>query len=217
MSGLLITIEGPEGAGKTSIMQSMVPLLRARAKTSVITTREPGGIPIAEEIREVILSSKNEGMDNKTEALLFIASRREHLVKKVLPALKDDKVVIIDRFIDSSLAYQGVGRDLGIRAIESLNEFATDGIKPQLTLYLDVEVEEGLSRIEQNRVDEVNRIDLTELSFHKKVREGYLEIAHNNPERVAIIDASQTFATVVREGLNVIIQRFPEWFSEIKY
>lgn len=213
MNGLLITIEGPEGAGKTSIMQSMVPLLRARAQTSVITTREPGGILIAEEIREVILSSKNESMDDKTEALLFMASRREHLVKKVLPALKAGKVVIIDRFIDSSIAYQGVGRNLGIKAIANLNEFATDGIKPQLTLYLDIEIEKGLSRIKQNRTDEVNRIDLTELSFHKRVREGYLKIAHNSPERVAVIDANQTFAAVVQEGLNVIIQRFPDWFS----
>ena len=140
----------------------------------MLTTREPGGVLIGEKIREVILDPNHTQMDAKTELLLYIASRRQHLVEKVLPALEAGKLVIMDRFIDSSLAYQGFGRGLDIEAIDWLNHFATDGLKPDLTLYFDIEVEEGLARIAANSDREVNRLDLEGLDLHKKVRQGYL-------------------------------------------
>ena len=131
-------------------------------------TREPGGVLIGEKIRQVILDPSHTQMDAKTELLLYIASRRQHLVEKVLPALEAGKLVIMDRFIDSSVAYQGFGRGLDIEAIDWLNQFATDGLKPDLTLYFDIEVEEGLARIAANSNREVNRLDLEGLDLHKK-------------------------------------------------
>lgn len=141
--GFLVSLEGPEGAGKTSVLEALLPILEEKG-VKVLTTREPGGVLIGEKIREVILDPSHTQMDAKTELLLYIASRRQHLVEKVLPALEAGKLVIMDRFIDSSVAYQGFGRGLDIEAIDWLNQFATDGLKPDLTLYFDIEVEEGL-------------------------------------------------------------------------
>ncbi|EOB26472.1 thymidylate kinase [Streptococcus pneumoniae 357] len=140
--GFLVSLEGPEGAGKTSVLEALLPILKEKG-VEVLTTREPGGVLIGEKIREVILDPSHTQMDAKTELLLYIASRRQHLVEKVLPALEAGKLVIMDRFIDSSVAYQGFGRGLDIEAIDWLNQFATDGLKPDLTLYFDIEVEEG--------------------------------------------------------------------------
>ena len=139
--GLLVSLEGPDGAGKSSVLEALVPILEAQGH-QVVTTREPGGVPISEAIREVILDQNNTEMDGKTELLLYIASRRQHLIEKVLPALEAGKLVIIDRFIDSSVAYQGFGRGLDVADIEWLNQFATDGLKPDLTLYFDLDVED---------------------------------------------------------------------------
>ena len=144
--GFLVSLEGPEGAGKTSVLEALLPILEEKG-VEVLTTREPGGVLIGEKIREVILDLSHTQMDPKTELLLYIASRRQHLVEKVLPALEAGKLVIMDRFIDSSIAYQGFGRGLDIDAIDWLNHFATDGLKPDLTLYFDIEVEEGLARM----------------------------------------------------------------------
>lgn len=196
--GTLISIEGPEGAGKSSVLEAMLPRLE-NAGIAYITTREPGGVEIAEKIREVILDPSHTEMDPKTELLLYIASRRQHLAERVLPALKAGKLVIMDRFIDSSVAYQGFGRGLAVADIEWLNQFATDGLKPNRTFYFDIDVEEGLARIAKSASREVNRLDLEGLSLHQKVRQGYLAILEKEPQRVVKIDASQPFDQVVED------------------
>lgn len=206
VNGTLISFEGPEGAGKSSILEAILPLLEEKG-IPYITTREPGGVDIAEKIRQVILDPDHTSMDAKTELLLYIASRRQHLVERVLPALAAGKVVLMDRFIDSSVAYQGYGRGLSVEDIEWLNQFATDGLKPDLTLYFDLDVEEGLARIARNQEREVNRLDLEGLELHHKVRKGYLALAEKEPERIVKIDASQSFETVLADVLTILEKR----------
>ena len=205
-NGTLISFEGPEGAGKSSILEAVLPLLEEKG-ISYITTREPGGVDIAEKIRQVILDPDHTSMDAKTELLLYIASRRQHLVERVLPALAAGKVVLMDRFIDSSVAYQGYGRGLSVEDIEWLNQFATDGLKPNLTLYFDLDVEEGLARIAKNQEREVNRLDLEGLELHQKVRQGYLALYEKESERIVKIDASQSFEAVLADVLAVLENR----------
>lgn len=205
-NGTLISFEGPEGAGKSSILEAILPLLEEKG-IPYITTREPGGVDIAEKIRQVILDPDHTSMDAKTELLLYIASRRQHLVERVLPALAAGKVVLMDRFIDSSVAYQGYGRGLSVEDIEWLNQFATDGLKPDLTLYFDLDVEEGLARIARNQEREVNRLDLEGLELHYKVRKGYLALAEKEPERIVKIDASQSFEAVLADVLTILEKR----------
>lgn len=206
VNGTLISFEGPEGAGKSSILEAILPLLEEKG-IPYITTREPGGVDIAEKIRQVILDPDHTSMDAKTELLLYIASRRQHLVERVLPALAAGKVVLMDRFIDSSVAYQGYGRGLSVEDIEWLNQFATDGLKPDLTLYFDLDVEEGLARIARNQEREVNRLDLEGLELHYKVRNGYLALAEKEPERIVKIDASQSFEAVLADVLTILEKR----------
>ena len=205
-NGTLISFEGPEGAGKSSVLEAVLPLLEEKG-IPFITTREPGGVDIAEKIRQVILDPDHTSMDAKTELLLYIASRRQHLVERVLPALAAGKIVLMDRFIDSSVAYQGYGRGLSVEDIEWLNQFATDGLKPDLTLYFDLDVEEGLARIAKNREREVNRLDLEGLELHQKVRQGYLALSEKEPERIVKIDASQSFEAVFADVLAVLENR----------
>lgn len=206
VNGTLISFEGPEGAGKSSVLEAILPLLEEKG-IPFITTREPGGVDIAEKIRQVILDPDHTSMDAKTELLLYIASRRQHLVERVLPALAAGKIVLMDRFIDSSVAYQGYGRGLSVEDIEWLNQFATDGLKPDLTLYFDLDVEEGLARIAKNREREVNRLDLEGLELHQKVRQGYLALSEKEPERIVKIDASQSFEAVFADVLAVLENR----------
>ena len=209
--GILITLEGPEGAGKTTILQQILPIL-TQVGVAILTTREPGGIRIAENIREIILAPENTAIDGKTELLLFAAARRQHLNEKVRPALAEGKIVIIDRFIDSSVAYQGYARGIDVADVEMINNFATDGLLPDLTLYFDVDTEIGLSRVMSgNR--EVNRLDLEAKEMHQKVRAGYQAIAKANPERIVTSDASQTSDQVVSTTLSTLQSRFPEIFD----
>lgn len=158
MKGLFITFEGPEGAGKTSVIQKLAEELQ-EIGYPVLLTREPGGIAIAEQIRNVILDCDNTEMDARTEALLYAAARRQHLVERVMPALRENKVVLCDRFIDSSLAYQGFARGIGVEDVLSINEFATEKMLPSLTVYFDIEPEAGLARIAANNKREINRLD----------------------------------------------------------
>ena len=204
--GFLVSLEGPEGAGKTSVLEALIPVLEDRG-VEVLTTREPGGVLIGEKIREVILDPSHTEMDPKTELLLYIASRRQHLVEKVLPALEAGKMVIMDRFIDSSVAYQGFGRGLDIDAIDWLNEFATDGLKPDLTLYFDIEVEEGLARIAANSDREVNRLDMEGLDLHRKVRQGYLSLLEREGNRIEKIDASLPLDQVIENTQQLLFDR----------
>lgn len=199
----LITLEGGEGSGKTSIQKKVAAALEERGH-SVVCTREPGGIDIAEQIRTVILDRENIAMDPRTEALLYAAARRQHLVEKVIPALREGKIVLCDRFIDSSLAYQGHARGLGIDEIYSINKFAIDGYMPDLTLYFDVEPAIGLSRIEIDAGREVNRLDIESMKFHEAVREGYKLLVARYPERIQVVDASGSIEAVFEEAFAQI-------------
>ncbi|WP_231584084.1 dTMP kinase [Domibacillus indicus] len=203
MAGLFITIEGPEGAGKTTVLNRIAKKLQEKGQ-DVVQTREPGGIVIAEQIRSVILNKENTAMDARTEALLYAAARRQHLAEKVIPALKQGSIVLCDRFVDSSLAYQGFARGLGMSEVGSINEFAIGGVMPELTLLFDVRPEIGLARIHRHNGREVNRLDLEDISFHKKVREGYLALAELNKERIVIINAEQEEERVFQDAFSQI-------------
>ena len=203
---MFITLEGPEGSGKTTAVEAAVKALEEKGY-QIVRTREPGGTPIAEQIRNVILDKANTNMDPRTEALLYAASRRQHLVEKVWPALKEGKIVICDRYLDSSLAYQGGARGLGIENILNVNLFATENTFPDLTLLFDITPEEGLKRISANANREVNRLDLEKLDFHHKVRNTFLELAKRYPERFVIIDASKSREEVAKATLDAILSR----------
>ncbi|RLQ82843.1 dTMP kinase [Planomicrobium sp. Y74] len=203
--GYFITIEGPEGAGKTTAIEQLMTQLQPLGIEAVLT-REPGGIEIAEKIREVILNKNHTTMDGRTEALLYAAARRQHLVEKVLPALQQGKVVLCDRFIDSSLAYQGHARGLGIDEVLSINEFAIQDTWPDLTLLFDVSPEIGLQRIAANSGREQNRLDMEKLPFHQKVYEGYQEVSRRYPDRIVRIDAAKEPEEVVAAALAAIIK-----------
>ena len=203
---MFITLEGPEGSGKTTAVEAAVKKLQEMGY-EIVRTREPGGTPIAEQIRNVILDKENTAMDGRTEALLYAASRRQHLVEKVWPALKEGKIVICDRYLDSSLAYQGGARGLGIDEILNINLFATENTWPDLTLLFDIKPEIGLARISANANREVNRLDLEKLEFHNKVRDSFLQLAKRWPERFVIIDASLDRETVAKNTMEAILSR----------
>ena len=203
---MFITLEGPEGSGKTTAVNYAVSKLEDMGY-QIVRTREPGGTPISEQIRNVILDKANTAMDERTEALLYAASRRQHLVEKVWPALKEGKIVICDRYLDSSLAYQGGARGLGVENILNVNNFATEGTFPDLTLLFDIDPKIGLARISANADREVNRLDLEKLEFHNKVRNTFLELAKRYPERFVIIDASKSKEEVADATLKAMLSR----------
>ncbi|MDG0795272.1 dTMP kinase [Cohnella ginsengisoli] len=193
--GHFITIEGNEGAGKSTIAVMMLDYLRKKG-LDVVSTREPGGIAIAEQIRAIVLDNGNTAMDGRTEALLYAAARRQHYVEKIVPTLAQGKTILCDRFIDSSLAYQGFARGLGIDEVMSINAFAIEGGFPDLTIYLDVDPEIGIQRIHAHGSREINRLDLESLTFHHRVREGYLEALARFPDRIVRVDANRVIEDV---------------------
>lgn len=203
---LFITFEGGEGSGKSTVLRNIAAALEEKGY-GVTTTREPGGTPIAEEIRGIILDKKNTAMDGRTEALLYAASRRQHLVEKVWPALKEGRVVLCDRYLDSSLAYQGGARGLGIEQVLAINMFATEGTFPDLTLLFDLDPEVGLSRIAANAGREINRLDLEKVEFHKQVRATFLSLAKRYADRYVVLDASKPIAEVTSDALSAIFAR----------
>ena len=203
---MFITLEGPEGSGKTSAINIVVDRLTKEGYT-VVQTREPGGTPIAEEIRNVILDVKNTSLDPRAEALLYAASRRQHLVEKVWPSIKEGKIVICDRYLDSSLAYQGGARKLGIDEVLNINLFATENTMPDLTLLFDIEPELGLARIRKNANREVNRLDLEKLEFHKMVRQTFLDLSKRFNERFVVIDASLPLEEVAEIAYKAVKER----------
>lgn len=203
---MFITIEGTEGSGKTTVAKELAKLLTANGY-EVVHTREPGGTPISESIRNVILDKNNTSMDGRTEALLYAASRRQHLVEKIWPALKEGKIVLCDRFLDSSLAYQGYARGLGYDEVLNINLFATENTYPDLTLFFVIEPEAGLQRIAKNKNREVNRLDLEKLPFHQKVYDAFIELSKKFPERYVTIDASQSLEDVIKDAYNAIQER----------
>ena len=194
-NGVFITFEGPEGAGKTTVILEINKRLQAQGKHTVLT-REPGGIRIAEKIRTIILDNDHHEMDGRTEALLYAAARRQHLTEKVMPALEEGAIVLCDRFVDSSLAYQGYARGLGIDEVLAINDFAIDGRMPDHTIYFDISPEEGLARIAANGEREQNRLDQEALQFHKDVCEGYRLVRNRFPERITSVDASASIPEV---------------------
>ncbi|MCI5939846.1 MAG: dTMP kinase [bacterium] len=200
---LFVTFEGGEGSGKSTVLKQVNEILLSEGHSTLLT-REPGGTPISEQIRNVILDKANTSMDPRTEALLYAASRRQHLVEKIWPALKEGKIVLCDRFLDSSLAYQGGARGLGMDEILEVNRYATEGQFPDITLFFDLDPSIGLQRIAANAGREVNRLDLERMTFHEKVRASFQKLASLYPERYVTIDASQPLEKVVEDSLKAI-------------
>ncbi len=201
--GYFITVEGGEGAGKTSVLDRVESALKEEGY-SVLRTREPGGIRISEKIRTVILDVDHTEMDRRTEALLYAAARRQHLVEKVIPALNEGNIVLCDRFVDSSLVYQGYARGIGFEEVKAINEFAIEGYMPDLTLYFDVDPKVGLTRIQADNDREINRLDQEKMQFHKRVHEGYKMVLDQFGHRMKRIDANQTFDDVYKDALQQI-------------
>ncbi len=200
MKGLFITFEGGECSGKTTIITELCKRLEEK-NISYISTREPGGIDIAEQIRNIILDVRNTKMTEETEALLYAASRMQHLKERVIPALNEGKVVICDRFLDSSLAYQGYARGLGMESILKINHFALTHL-PDLTLFIDVKPEVALNRL-SNR-NKTDRLDLESLKFHQDVYQGYLEVAKMYPNRVVVVDGNRSLDEVTEDCINKV-------------
>ena len=204
--GKFITFEGPEGAGKTTVISTIVERLEEQGQ-KIVLTREPGGIEISEKIREIILDNNHTEMDAKTEALLYAAARRQHLVEKVIPALESGAFVLCDRFIDSSLAYQGYARGLGIEEVLKINQFAIGDTMPDLTVFFDISPEEGLARIMDNSKREQNRLDNESLRFHQNVYVGYKKLIEQYPERIIMTDARLSKDEVTKNVYNIISSR----------
>lgn len=184
---MFITFEGPEGSGKTSQLPGLAKFLEGEGY-QVVRTREPGGTKISDQIRAVLTDLGNKELHPRTEILLFLAARAQLVEQVIKPALAEGKLVLCDRYGDSTLAYQGYGHGLDLEALRNMLAFATDGLKPDLTVYLDIDVEAGLQR--KRRVDEWNRLDAYEISFHQRVRDGYHQLIALEPERWAMVDAA---------------------------
>lgn len=186
---MFITLEGPEGSGKTSQLTQFADFLREQGY-DVVTTREPGGTSIGDQIRQVLVSMENKNLHPRTEILLFLSARAQLVEELIKPSLENGKIVVCDRYGDSTLAYQGYGHGLPLETLREMLRFATDGLVPDLTLYLDLEVETGLLR--KKKKQEWNRLDAYEVAFHRRVRNGYLALAAEEPQRWCVIDASQS-------------------------
>ena len=185
---MFITLEGPEGSGKSTQIRRLAKRLEAMGYP-VITTREPGGTPIGDQIRHVLVRLENKELHPRTEILLFLAARAQLVEQLIKPAIQDGKIILCDRYGDSTLAYQGYGHGLDLDKLRQMLDFATDHLKPDLTILLDLDVKIGLMR--KKAEDEWNRLDAYEVLFHERVRQGYLQLAAEEPERWRIVDASQ--------------------------
>ncbi|MCK4975387.1 MAG: dTMP kinase [Anaerolineales bacterium] len=185
---MFISFEGPEGSGKTSQVAQLVEYLRQEGY-DVLATREPGGTPIGDQIRDVLSNLENTTMRPRTEILLFQASRAQLVEQVIRPHLKSGGIVLSDRYADSTLAYQGYGHQVDLEKLKTIIEFATGGLKPNLTVLLDVDVEEGLQR--RARGGEWNRLDAYDLAFHQRVRQGYHKLVQAEPERWKVVNAGQ--------------------------
>lgn len=200
---MFITLEGPEGSGKSSQLPILAEWLCEQGY-NVYTTREPGGTLISDQIRTILHDLENTAMHPRTEILLYLASRAQHVEEVIRPLLEKDTIVLCDRYADSTLAYQGYGHGVDIPTLKKLLDFATGGLYPELTILLDLDVEIGLKRRKQSG-GEWNRLDAYALAFHKRVREGYLTLVADEPQRWRIVDAAQTFddvQTALREVIR---------------
>lgn len=196
-----VSFEGPDGSGKTTIIKLLNEYLQDN-NYDVVLTREPGGSAIAEAIRDVILDPQNTNLSYQTEALLYAASRAQHFHDVIKPALAENKIVLCDRFLDSSLVYQGIARQLGVKNVLEINKFAIDDTMPDYTFFLDVDPLIGLERIRQNDTREINRLDLESDDFHQRVYDGYQQIVNDNQERFIIIDANNDLDQVLRDTIK---------------
>lgn len=202
---LFITFEGPEGSGKTTQIKRLTEHLHGRG-CDVLAVREPGGTSISEQIRAVLHSLKNRDMQPRTEILLYCAARAQLVGQVIRPHLQSGGVVLCDRYADSTLAYQGYGRSLDLQTLRMILDFATDGLWPDLTLYLDIDVEAGLKR-KKTGGDEWNRMDDLEVEFYRRVRSGYLEMVAQDPARWVVVDAARDEEAIAREIQEMVEQR----------
>lgn len=200
--GLFITFEGPDGSGKTTVSKAVADKLLAEGY-QVRYTREPGGSAISEKIRDIILDPANTEMDPRTEALLYAASRRQHLVDIVLPLIEQGVTVISDRFVDSSIAYQGYGRQIGADEVYAINAFAIENYMPVKTIFLNVSAETGLARIQANRAV-LDRLDAESTDFHKRVFDGYQKVIAQYADRMIVVDASRDVDEVIAEVYSIV-------------
>ena len=204
--GYFITLEGTEGAGKTTMAKRLCALLKAK-NYDVICTREPGGTPLSEKIRSMVLDRGRDLMEQTTEALLFTAGSRQHVVEVIEPQLARGGMVISDRYFDSALVYQGHARGLGIPQVYEMTKFASGNTMPHLTIFLDLDPEIGLSRVHKDKAREINRFDTETSSFHAKVHEGYKIVRDMFPERFYTVDATREFDELANHLVDYIIQR----------
>lgn len=200
-NGLFITFEGGEGSGKSTVMEHIKSLLEAKG-FDVVITREPGGSIIGEEIRDVLLKHENTGMDPLTESYLFAAARRQHLMERIVPELELGKVVLCDRYVDSSIVYQGYARDIGIEKVAAINKVVIENYLPHITFFIDVKPEVALKRIAANQRNQ-NRLDVESQAFHLKVYEGYVALASQTP-RIKQIQGDQAVELVVQEIMTYL-------------
>ena len=201
MNGVFISFEGIEGTGKSTHVRLLANHLRVLGHT-VIQTAEPGGTPISLKIRQLLLSLDSRGMDYMTELLLYNAARVQHIREVISPALRQGDIVITDRFSDSTLAYQGYGRGIDRQVIEALDAVATNSMRPDLTLLLDIDVETGLRR--NKEINKNDRLELEDVSFHEKVKKGFHEIAKEEPERIRLIPCSDSIDAVHAKIKDVV-------------
>lgn len=207
---MFITFEGPEGSGKTSQLAELAEYLEEK-RLPVLTTREPGGTPIGDQVRAILSNLDNTDMRPRTEILLFQASRAQLVEQVIRPHLEKGGVVLSDRYADSTLAYQGYGYQADLNNLRAIIDFATGGLKPDITLLLDVDVEEGLRRRERD--GGWNRLDAYEIAFHQRVRQGYMELVREEPQRWVVIDAGQTASQVQMEIRSVVLERLQDKIS----
>ena len=211
---MFVTFEGTEGSGKTTQMRRLAAHLREAGRT-VVETKEPGGTPLADRIRAILLDSANV-IDPIAEVFLFAASRRQHTIEVIQPAVRRGEVVLCDRYADSTLAYQGFGRLIDLDRLRTLNHWATDSTTPDLTLVFDLEETAGLSRARERNASAVNdegRFEAEDLRFHRRVREGFLSLAAGEPGRFAVIDANGSIEEVFDRTLAVVRSKLPKLFS----
>lgn len=201
---MFITLEGPDGSGKTTQMQGLAETLH-RLGRAVFLTREPGGTAIGDQVRRILLDHANEAMVARTEILLFLASRSQHTEEAIRPRLARGEIVICDRYRDSTIAYQGYGRGEDINTLHRLNDFATGGLLPDLTVLFDVSAEVGLARRASG--GDWNRLDAGALEFHRRVQAGYLEMARAEPQRWIVLDANRDREAVQQELVARVLER----------
>lgn len=209
---MFITFEGPDGCGKSTQSRLLAAKLEAMGY-EVVLTREPGGTDIGRKIRQIILSHTSEGMSPVAEALLYAADRAQHVYESVMPALKAGAIVISDRFVDSSFAYQAVALNVGVDEVRTANDIATGGLKPDLTILLDVDPETGICRVKRAKAKGspepgIDRIEARDLEYHARVRKAYLDMAAKEPSRIKVVDASRKDAEAVHAEVSSIVLHF---------